>query len=202
MKSREGTVVDADDLLAEMKDTAKEVSLKLGKLSEFTEEEKEEIFRKIGLGALKYFILKVDPRKNMTFNPAESIDFNGNTGPFIQYTYARIRSVLRKGEEMGLKYDNEILSDLKIAEKEIGLVKLLRKFTDIVSEAAAGYSPALVANYCYDLAREYNQFYHDHSILGEPDTQIRNFRLGLSKVTSEILNAGMWLLGIEMPERM
>ncbi|HPY68196.1 MAG TPA: arginine--tRNA ligase, partial [Bacteroidales bacterium] len=202
MKSREGTVVDADDLLAEMKDTAKEVSMQLGKLSEFTEEEKEEIFRKIGLGALKYFILKVDPRKNMTFNPAESIDFNGNTGPFIQYTYARIRSVLRKGEEMGLKYDNEILSDHKITEKEIGLVKLLRKFTDIVSEAAAGYSPALVANYCYDLAKEYNQFYHDHSILGEPDTQIRNFRLGLSKVTSEILNAGMWLLGIEMPERM
>ena len=202
MKSREGTVVDADDLLAEMKDTAKEVSAQLGKLSEFTEEEKEEIFRKIGLGALKYFILKVDPRKNMTFNPAESIDFNGNTGPFIQYTYARIRSVLRKGEEMCLKYDNEILSDHKITEKEIGLVKLLRKFTDIVSEAAAGYSPALVANYCYDLAKEYNQFYHDHSILGEPDTQIRNFRLGLSKVTSEILSIGMWLLGIEMPERM
>ncbi len=202
MKSREGTVVDADDLLTEMKDTAREVSVQLGKLSEFTEEEKEEIFRKIGLGALKYFILKVDPRKNMTFNPAESIDFNGNTGPFIQYTYARIRSVLRKGEQMGVKYDNEILSDLKGGEKEIGLVKLLRKFTGIVSEAAAGYSPALLANYCYDLAREYNQFYHDYSILGEPDTQIRNLRLALSKVTSEILNTGMWLLGIEMPERM
>jgi len=202
MKSREGTVVDADDLIIEMKETAREVSLQLGKLSDYTDEEKEEIFRKIGLGALKYFILKVDPRKNMTFNPAESIDFNGNTGPFIQYTYARILSVFRKGEQMGVKYERSQLSDLKGGEKEVDLVKLLRRFTDIVKESAESYSPALVANYCYDLAKEYNQFYHDFSILSEPDAGIRNFRLALSKVTSDILHTGMWLLGIEMPERM
>jgi arginyl-tRNA synthetase len=202
MKSREGTVVDADDLLYEMKETAREVSLQLGKLSDYNDEEKEEIFRKIGLGALKYFILKVDPKKNMTFNPAESIDFNGNTGPFIQYTYARILSVFRKGEQMGIRYDPSILTNLKGREKEIELVKLLRSFTDTVKESAVNYSPALIANYCYDLAKEYNQFYHDFSILNEPDVKIRNFRLALSKVTSEILNTGMWLLGIEMPERM
>ncbi|NMD03972.1 MAG: arginine--tRNA ligase, partial [Bacteroidales bacterium] len=202
MKSREGTVVDADDLIIEMKETAREVSLQLGKLSDYTDEEKEEIFRKIGLGALKYFILKVDPRKNMTFNPAESIDFNGNTGPFIQYTYARILSVFRKGEQMGVKYEPSQLSDLKGGEKEVDLVKLLRRFTDIVKESAQSYSPALVANYCYDLAKEYNQFYHDFSILSEQDAGIRNFRLALSKVTSDILHTGMWLLGIEMPERM
>lgn len=202
MKSREGTIVDADDLIKEMQETAKEVSLELGKLSDFSEEEKEEIFRKIGMGALKYFILKVDPRKNMTFNPVESIDFNGNTGPFIQYTYARIKSVFRKAEQMGIKAEQGLLSEAKAGTKEIGLIKLLRKFSENVLAAASDYSPALIANYCYDLSREYNQFYHDYSILGETDVAIRNLRLVLSRVTSEIIYTGMWLLGIEMPERM
>jgi arginyl-tRNA synthetase len=202
MKSREGTVVDADDLIREMKETAKSVSLELGKLSDYPEDEKQEIFRKIGLGALKYFILKVDPHKNMTFNPSESIDFNGNTGPFIQYTYARIKSVFRKAAEMGIVPDHEMLISAKPGPKEISLVKMLRKFQNIVSEAAGTYSPALIANYCYDLSKEYNQFYHDFSILGEEDNSLRNFRLFLSKITSEALFKGMWLLGIEMPERM
>ena len=202
MKSREGTVVDADDLILEMKETARTVSLELGKLADFGEEEKEDIFRKIGLGALKYYILKVDPHKNMTFNPAESIDFNGNTGPFIQYTYARIKSIFRKADQMGINPDLSALIHANPGTREIELVKILRKFSDIVSEAAAEYSPALIANYCYDLSKEYNQFYHDFSILGEEDYSLRNFRLFLSKVTSEVLNSGMWLLGIEMPERM
>jgi len=202
MKSREGTVVDADDLIKEMKETAKTVSLELGKLIDFSDEEKEEIFRKIGLGALKYFILKVDPHKNMTFNPAESIDFNGNTGPLIQYTYARIKSVFRKAGQVGLIPDQGAIVTVKPGVKEIELIKLLRKFSDTVSEAAASFSPALIANYCYDLSKEYNQFYHDFSILGEEDNSLRNFRLFLSKVTSEVLYSGMWLLGIEMPERM
>jgi arginyl-tRNA synthetase len=202
MKSREGTVVDADDLVTEMKETARSVSTELGKLSEFSGDEKEEIFMKIGLGALKYFILKVDPHKNMTFNPAESIDFNGNTGPFIQYTYARIKSVFRKAEQSGLMPDPAGVRAAKPGPKEIDLVKLLRKYSDTVTEAAETYSPALIANYCYDLAREFNQFYHDFSILGEEDPSLRNFRLLLSKVTSQVLFSGMWLLGIEMPERM
>jgi arginyl-tRNA synthetase len=202
MKSREGTIVDADDLIKEMQETAMEVSLELGKLSDFSAEEKEDIFRKIGLGALKYFILKVDPRKNMIFNPVESIDFNGNTGPFIQYTYARIKSVFRKAEQLGIHAEQNTLSEAKAGTKEIELIKLLRKFSETVSAAATGYSPAIIANYCYELSREYNQFYHDYSILGEDDEAIRNFRLVLSGVTSEIIYKGMWLLGIEMPERM
>jgi arginyl-tRNA synthetase len=202
MKSREGTVVDADDLIREMIETARNVSLELGKLAEYSDEEKEDIFRKIGLGALKYFILKVDPRKNMTFNPEESIDFNGNTGPFIQYTYTRIKSVFRKGEQMGILFNPVLTAGIKAGPKEILLIKLLRRFTETVSEAATLYSPAILANYCYELAKEYNQFYHDFSILGEPDPEIRNLRMALSKVTSEILSSGMWLLGIEMPERM
>jgi arginyl-tRNA synthetase len=202
MKSREGTIVDADDLINEMKMTAMEVSLELGKLADFSEEEKEEIFRKIGMGALKYYILKVDPKKNMTFNPAESIDFNGNTGPFIQYTYTRIKSVFRKAEQMGIDTHQIAFTGTKSGPKEIELIKLLRRFSETVASAAAGYSPALIANYCYELSREYNQFYHDFTILGESDEEIRNFRLILSKVTSEILFRGMWLLGIEMPERM
>jgi len=202
MKSREGTIVDADDLIKEMQLTAKDVSLELGKLSDFSDDEKEEIFRKIGMAALKYYILKVDPRKNMTFNPAESIDFNGNTGPFIQYTYTRIKSVFRKAEQMGINAEQILFSGAKTSQKEIELIKLLRKFSETVSAAAAGYSPALIANYCYELSREYNQFYHDFSILGEDDDVTRNFRLKLSIVTSEILYSGMWLLGIEMPERM
>jgi len=202
MKSREGTIVDADDLIREMKETAREVSRELGKLEEYSGEEKEEIFRKIGLGALKYYILKVDQRKNMIFNPVDSIDFNGNTGPFIQYTYSRIRSVLKKAEQGGLTEDANLIKKVKPLVKELELLKILRKFTETVSEAAASYSPALIANYCYELAREYNQFYHDHTILGENIKAVRNFRLALSRVTSEILSSGMWLLGIEMPERM
>jgi arginyl-tRNA synthetase len=202
MKSREGTIVDADDLLKEMQDTAKEVSLELGKLAGFSDEEKEEIYRKIGLGALKYYILKVDPRKNMTFNPAESIDFNGNTGPFIQYTYARIKSVFRKAARSGIQTENIRLNDVKTGAKEIELIKMLRKFSATVAMAAAGYSPSLIANYCYDLSKEYNQFYHEFTILGEEDIAVRNLRLVLSRLTSEIIYKGMWLLGIEMPERM
>jgi arginyl-tRNA synthetase len=182
--------------------TAMEVSLELGKLADFSDEEKEEIFRKIGMGALKYYILKVDPKKNMTFNPAESIDFNGNTGPFIQYTYTRIKSVFRKAEQMGINTEHIVFSGTKTGQKETELIKLLRKFSESVSVAATGYSPAVIANYCYELAREYNQFYHDFTILGDCDEETRNFRLALSKVTSEILYTGMWLLGIEMPERM
>ena len=202
MKSREGTVVDADDLITEMRNTARSVSLELGKLSEYTDVEKEEIFRKIGLGALKYFILKVDPHKNMTFIPSESIDFNGNTGPFIQYTYTRIRSVFRKAEQMGITPDHSAIRNAEPGPKELALVKLLRKYSDTVREASASLSPALIANYCYDLSKEYNQFYHDFSILGEENPLLRNFRLMLSRVISDTLQSGMWLLGIEMPERM
>lgn len=202
MKSREGTIVDADDLIEEMKMTARDVSLELGKLSDFTDSEKEEIFRKIGMAALKYYILKVDPKKNMMFNPSESIDFNGNTGPFIQYTYTRIRSVFRKGEQLGVVSGSSTFESAVPGQKEIALIRMLRKFPETVSAAASGYSPALIANYCYDLAREYNQFYHDYSILGESDSDLRSFRLALSDVTSRILFRGMWLLGVEMPERM
>ncbi len=202
MKSREGTIVDADDLIEEMHETAREVSLELGKLTDFTNDEKEDIFRKIGLGALKYYILKVDPKKNMTFNPSESIDFNGNTGPFIQYTYARIRSVFRKAEDMGIDVRTDGIKGAKVSDKEIELIKLLRKFTETVKSAAESYSPAIIANYCYELAREYNQFYHDFTILGETDMAVRNLRLMLSEVTSRVIFEGMFLLGIEMPERM
>lgn len=202
MKSREGVIVDADDLIKEMIDTAREVSLELGKLENYSDDEREEIFRKIGMGALKYFILKVDPRKNMTFNPADSIDFNGNTGPFIQYTYARIRSVIKKAELSNMKEDYAALSSVKPTSKELELIKILRKFSIVVSEAAASYSPAIIANYCYDLAKEYNQFYHDHSILSNEDKDVINFRFILSRLTSDVLSSGMWLLGIEMPERM
>jgi arginyl-tRNA synthetase len=202
MKSREGTIVDADDLIKEMTNTAREVSLELGKLEEYSIEEREEIFRKIGLGALKYFILKVDPRKNMTFNPSDSIDFNGNTGPFIQYTYARIRSVLKKADQSGLKENYNSLSGIKPTFKELEIIKILRRYCLVVSEAASSYSPALIANYCYDLAKEYNQFYHDHTILAHESEDIRNFRLVLSRVTSDVLLSAMFLLGIELPERM
>lgn len=202
MKSREGTIVDADDLISEMNETARKVSLELGKLADFTDEEKDEIFRKIGLGSLKYYILKVDPRKNMTFNPEESIDFNGNTGSFIQYTYARIRSVLRKALQAGITDRPNDFHSFKPVPKEIELIKLLRKFPEAVSSAASEYSPALIANYCYDLAREFNQFYHDYTILGEADIETRDFRLALSGLTSGVLASGMGLLGIEMVERM
>jgi len=202
MKSREGKVVDADDLIAEMTDTARTMSQELGKLGGYSETEKENIYRQIGLAALKYFILKVDPKKNMTFNPEESIDFNGNTGPFIQYTYTRIRSVLKKAEEAGIDWRDGKENALTPNQKEISVIKLLNDFPVLVREAAAGLSPALIANYCYDLAREFNQFYHDYSILGETDTALRDFRIRLSDLTGRVIETGLWLLGIEAPERM
>jgi len=202
MKSREGTVVDADDLVAEMIATAAAMSLELGKLAGYSDSEKNNICRQIGLGALKYYILKVDPKKNMTFNPKESIDFNGNTGPFIQYTYARIRSVLKKAEDTGVTFAAGMDEKLLPNPKEISVIKLLNDFPALVKEAAAELSPALIANYCYELAREYNQFYHDYSILGEEDSILRNFRLRLSELTGRVLEKGLFLLGIEAPERM
>ena len=202
MKSREGKVVDADDLIEEMIDTATVMSRELGKLEDYSGIERENICRQIGLGALKYFILKVDPKKNMTFNPAESIDFNGNTGPFIQYTYARIRSVMKKAEETGAGEGERDCSDVIPNLKEISVIKLLNDFPSLVAEAAEELSPALIANYCYELAREFNQFYHDYSILGEEDKRIRDFRLKLTAVTGSVIEKGLWLLGIEAPERM
>ncbi|MCK4923301.1 MAG: arginine--tRNA ligase [Bacteroidales bacterium] len=200
MKSREGTVVDADDLMNDMIVTAKDMSEEMGKLSEIQEEEKELIYRQVGLGALKYFILKVDPKKNMTFNPTESIDFNGNTGPFIQYTHARIRSILRKAEAEGVISSNS--SDHKPEEKEISLIKLLFDFPDIIESSAREMSPALIANYMYEIAKEFNQFYHDHSILKAESETIKEFRLALAEVCSHVIKSGMGLLGIEVPERM
>ena len=200
MKSREGTVVDADDLMDEMIATAKETSAELGKLDDCSPEEADEIARIIGLGALKYFILKVDPRKNMTFNPKESIDFNGNTGPFIQYTYARIRSLLRKAAEAGIDYNSNY--DVEPNEKEVALIQKIADFPQVVAEAGRTYSPALIANYVYDLVKEYNQFYHDYSILREEDEAVRRFRLKLSEVTGETVRRATGLLGIEVPERM
>ena len=200
MKSREGTVVDADDLMDEMIATAKETSAELGKLDDCTPAEADEIARIIGMGALKYFILKIDPRKNMTFNPKESIDFNGNTGPFIQYTYARIRSLLRKAADAGIDYGSNY--DVEPNEKEVAIIQKVADFPQVVAEAGKTYSPALIANYVYDLVKEYNQFYHDYSILREEDATKRNFRLKLSEVTGDIVRRATGLLGIEVPERM
>ena len=200
MKSREGTVVDADDLMDEMVSTARSVSEELGKLDDCTPQEREEIVEKIGLGALKYFLLKVDPRKNMTFNPKESIDFNGNTGPFIQYTYARICSLLRKAREAGMKMAD--YGEAQPGEKEITVISRLADFPQVVAEAGRSYSPALIANYAYDLVKEYNQFYHDCSILKEEDEALRSLRLVLSDATAKTVNTAMGLLGIDMPERM
>ncbi len=202
MKSREGTVVDADDLIAEMIATARETSGDLGKLDGLTKEEAEEIARIVGLGALKYFILKVDARKNMTFNPKESIDFNGNTGPFIQYTYARIRSVLRKAAEAGITLPERLPEGIELSTKEEGLVQMLADFAGVVRQAGTDYSPSLIANYCYDLVKEYNQFYHDFSILREENEAMRLFRLVLSAEVAKMVKLGMGLLGIEVPERM
>jgi len=202
MKSREGTVVDADDLMDEMISTAREMSYDLGKLEGLSLDEKEETFRIIGLGALKYFILKVDPVKNMTFNPRESIDFDGNTGPFIQYTHARIRSVFRKANEAGIPLPEKVENTVPLNEKEKNILKLIHDFPAIISDAGNAFNPSLVANYLYDLAREYNQFYHDYSILKEPGVQIMNMRLLLSDMTSIVIKSGMELLGIEVPERM
>ena len=202
MKSREGKVVDADDLIGEMIDTARDMSEELGKLDTYSEKQKEDIFRIIGLGALKYFILKVDPRKNMTFNPKESIDFNGNTGPFIQYTYARIKSVLRKASEKNIEFQKKTNTGLDPNEKEIELIKLLDGFPKVVRDAAIQMTPSVIANYCYELTKEFNQFYHDFSILSVDDDKIRNFRLQLSEITGDTIGKCMGLLGIDVPERM
>lgn len=202
MKSREGTVVDADDLMAEMIETARETSKELGKLDDCSPEEAENIVRMIGLGALKYFILKVDPKKNMTFNPKESIDFNGNTGPFIQYTHARIQSIQRKAAEQGIEMPDHLSEDVKLSEKEEALVQLLSDFESVVKQAGTEYNVSLVANYAYDLVKEYNQFYHDFPILREGNVALRNFRLMLSKNAALTIKKAMGLLGIEVPERM
>ena len=193
MKSREGTVVDADDLMAEMIDTAKETSNELGKLDGLTKEEADNIARIVGLGALKYFILKVDARKNMTFNPKESIDFNGNTGPFIQYTYARIQSVLRKAKEAGLEIPAQLPVGIELSEKEEGLIQMVADFAAIVKQAGEDYSPSIIANYTYDLVKEYNQFYHDFSILREENEAVKIFRLALSENVAKVVRLGMGL---------
>lgn len=202
MKSREGTVVDADDLMAEMIETAHETSQELGKLDDVTTEEAEAISRMVGLGALKYFILKVDPKKNMTFNPKESIDFNGNTGPFIQYTHARIQSVIRKAEAQGIEVTENLSNSISLSEKEEGLVQLLSEFDRIVKQAGTEYNVSLIANYIYDLAKEYNQFYHDFTILREENSQLRDFRLLLSRNVALTIKKGLALFGIDVPDRM
>lgn len=201
MKSREGTVVDADDLMQEMINTARETSQELGKLEGYSEAEAEDVYRKVALGALKYFILKVDPKKTMMFNPKESIDFNGNTGPFIQYTYARIQSVLRKAAEAGNAVGAADVH-ISISDKEQDLIKLVSKLPAVVKEAGDTYSPALLANFSYELSKEFNQFYHDFSILKEENKAVRNFRLLLAKECSEAIKNAMGMLGIEMPDRM
>ena len=202
MKSREGTVVDADDLVAEMVRQARETADEAGKFDDMSEEEKNEVARIVGMGALKYFLLKVDARKNMLFNPAESIDFNGNTGPFIQYTYARIRSILRKAADSGIRLPETLPADVELSRKEEEIVQHLADFAAVVRQAGADYSPSAVANYCYALVKEYNQFYHDFSVLREEDEKKKIFRLVLSANVAKIVRLGMGLLGIEMPERM
>lgn len=202
MKSREGTVVDADDLVDEMIATAKETSQELGKLDGVSEEEANNIARMVGMGALKYFILKVDPKKNMTFNPKESIDFNGNTGPFIQYTHARIQSILRKAAEQGISIPTTLSADISLSVKEEGLVQQVAEYASIVKQAGDEYNPALIANYIYDLVKEYNQFYHDYTILKEENADLKNFRLILSDNVGRVVKSGMSLLGIEVPDRM
>ena len=199
MKSREGTVVDADDLMEEMIATAKETSQELGKLDGLTREEADDIARIVGLGALKYFILKVDARKNMTFNPKESIDFNGNTGPFIQYTYARIQSVLRKAAESGIVIPAQLPTGIELSEKEEGLIQMVADFAAVVTQAGTDYSPSVIANYTYDLVKEYNQFYHDFSILREENEAVKVFRVALSANVAKVVRLGMGLLGIEVP---
>lgn len=202
MKSREGTVVDADDLMEEMVLTAKQTSEELGKFADIPEDEKAETARIVGMGALKYFLLKVDARKNMLFNPEESIDFNGNTGPFIQYTYARIRSVLRKANAQGLDINSPVPAGTEVNDKEAALIQLLADFDSMVRQAGEDMSPSIIANYCYDLVKEYNQFYHDYSILREENEGKKRLRLVLSANVAKIVRSGMNLLGIEMPERM
>jgi len=202
MKSREGTVVDADDLIQEMFDTAKTISLELGKLEGLTEKEIEQIIKIVGLGALKYFILKVDPKKNMLFNPVESIDFNGNTGPFIQYTYARIKSVLRKANDLGFAVNKSVGENIEINEIEKSIIKQIVNYNNIVSDAANELNPSIIVNYIYMLAKDYNLFYHDYSILKEENEEKRNFKLLLSDITATKIKNCMSLLGIDVPERM
>ena len=203
MKSREGTVVDADDLVATMIDDARQMSEdKIKKLEGITEEETQEIARIVGMGALKYFILKVDARKNMLFDPEESIDFNGNTGPFIQYTYARIRSILRKAAEQGISIPEALPTSTELSKKEISLIQHLNGFTSALRQAGQDYNPASIANYCYELVKEYNQFYHDFSVLREEDANKQIVRLALSSAVAKVVKNGMSLLGIEVPERM
>jgi len=197
MKSREGKVVDADDLMDEMESTARQMSEELGKLGEFDSEERDRINRQVGMGALKYFILKVDAKKNMTFDPRESVDFNGNTGPFIQYTYARIRSVLRKGEAILKSAGNTSMN-----EKEVALTRMMYEYPEVINEASRTYNPSLIANFLYELAKEFNQFYHDHSILNAEQQEVVSLRLLLVEALSRIIESGMGLLGIEVPERM
>ena len=201
MKSREGTVVDADDLMALMVEDAYKTSMELGKFDDMTEAERREIARIVGMGALKYFILKVDARKNMLFNPEESIDFNGNTGPFIQYTYARIRSILRKAQD-AQNTQNTLNTQITLSDKEIELIQKMNEFGAAVEQAGKDYSPSGIANYCYELTKVFNQFYHDYSILNEPDADKRAVRLVLAKNVAKIIKSGMSLLGIEVPERM
>ena len=202
MKSREGTVVDADELMEEMISAARRTSEELGKFADMSENERNEIARIVGLGALKYFILKVDARKNMLFNPEESIDFNGNTGPFIQYTYARIRSIMRKAEAEGFDLTNTLADNLPINEKEVQLIQKLNSFESVVEQAGKDYSPSGIANYCYELTKDFNQFYHEYSILNAENAEAKTLRLTLAKNVAKTIKNGMQLLGIEVPERM
>ena len=202
MKSREGTVVDADELMEEMVSAARRTSEELGKFADMTENERNEIARIVGMGALKYFILKVDARKNMLFNPEESIDFNGNTGPFIQYTYARIRSIMRKAEAEGIVLPSVLPNTLPLNEKEVQLIQKLNSFETVVEQAGKDYSPSGIANYCYELTKDFNQFYHDYSILNAESTEAKTLRLVLAKNVAKTIKNGMQLLGIEVPERM
>ena len=202
MKSREGTVVDADDLMEEMVSAARRTSEELGKFADMTENERNDIARIVGMGALKYFILKVDARKNMLFNPEESIDFNGNTGPFIQYTYARIRSIMRKAEAEGIVLPGVLPNTLPLNEKEVQLIQKLNSFETVVEQAGKDYSPSGIANYCYELTKDFNQFYHDYSILNAESAEAKTLRLVLAKNVAKTIKNGMQLLGIEVPERM
>ena len=202
MKSREGTVVDADDLLEKMYNTAKETSLELGKLDDMSEAEQDELFRMLSLGALKYFIIKVDPRKTMLFDPKESIDFNGNTGPFIQYTHARIKSILRKAAAQGIDYATNSDAGVELSPKEVRIVKILNNFPNKIAEAGEAHSPAIVANYAYELAKEFNQYYHDTPILREENKAVLAFRLRLIELIARVLTKAMDILGIKLPERM
>ncbi|MGM0497411.1 MAG: arginine--tRNA ligase, partial [Bacteroidota bacterium] len=202
MKSREGTVVDADDLIDEMIRTARDTSEDVGKIADFPEHEKEKIYRTIGLGGLKYFILKVDPKKNMTFDPKESIDLNGNTGPFIQYSYARINSLLEKAKDNGIEIPAKVNEQTSVNEKEIQLIKHIHKFPSVISEAAEEMNPGAIANYVFDLAKEFNQFYHENPVIKADSKEKIDLRIRLSIQTSKIIRESMWLLGIELPRRM